>query len=60
MLRDEGAVLAEDLQAIVGAVAYVDKTVLVEADAVYGIAELLRERPCRIIGRLFSSLGGLP
>src|SRR5712691_448584 len=44
LLGDEAAVLAEDLQAIVDAVANENEPVLVDADAVHGIAELLRRR----------------
>jgi hypothetical protein len=48
---DEAAVLAEDLQTIVDAVADIDETVLVNANAMHRVAELLRWRASRIIGR---------
>ena len=51
MLGHEGAVLAEDLIAIVGAVAYIDQAVLRDAHAVHRIAELLRDRLGGIVGR---------
>src|SRR5438045_1701418 len=50
VLEDEGAVLAEHLQAVICAVADVDKTILVDTDAVHGVAELLRWRPLGIVG----------
>src|SRR3954453_6888564 len=51
MLGDEAAVLAENLQAIVDAVADMDETILVDANAMHRIAELLRWRAGRIVGR---------
>src|SRR5262249_48372641 len=54
MLGHERAVLAEDLDTIVGAVADIDEAVLVETHAVDRIAELLGGRLCGIVGqRLF-------
>ena len=41
VLGDEAAILAEDLQPVIGAIADIDQPVLVDADAVDGIAELL-------------------
>jgi hypothetical protein len=52
MLGHEGAILAEDLQAIVGAVADVDQAILGDANAVHRIAELLRGRLRGVVGRL--------
>src|SRR2546428_1893835 len=52
MLGHERAVLPEDLQAIVGAVADVDQTILGDANAVHRIADLLRGRLRGVIGRL--------
>src|SRR5262249_33517761 len=51
LLGDEAAVLVKDLQAVVDAVADEDEPVLVDADAVHGVAELLRRRLCRIVRR---------
>src|SRR5205807_4295497 len=52
VLGDEAAVLAEDLQPVVGAVADVHQAVdLREADAVHRIAELRRRGPRRIVRR---------
>src|SRR4051794_19858875 len=51
VLGHERAVLAEDLKAIIGAVADVDQAVLGDANAVHRIAELLRGRLRRVIGR---------
>ena len=51
LLGDEAAVFAEDLQTIVDAVADIDETVLVNANAMHRVAELLRWRAGRIIGR---------
>src|SRR6185503_619986 len=48
---NEGPVLAEDLQAVVGAVTDVDEAVLVDTDAVHRVAELLRRRLGRIVWR---------
>src|ERR1700681_271941 len=51
MLGHEGAVLAEDLIAVIDAVADIDQAVLGDAHAVHRIAELLRDRLGGIIGR---------
>jgi len=40
VLGDERAVLAKNLQPVVGAVAHIDQPILAEADAVHRIAEL--------------------
>src|SRR5207302_9422514 len=51
VLGDEAAVLAEDLQPVVGAVADVHQAIdLREADAVHRVAELRRRRLRRIVG----------
>ena len=51
VLGDERAVLPENLQPVVGAVADVDEAVLGDADAMHRVAELLRGRLGRIVGR---------
>src|SRR5258708_7575686 len=51
MLGHEGAVLAEDLDAIIGTIADINEAVLVEAHAVHRIAELLGDWPRGIVGR---------
>ena len=51
MLGHEGSVLVEDLQAVVGAIAHVDQAVLGDAHAVHRVAELLRHRFRRVVGR---------
>src|SRR5262249_16200559 len=51
VLGDEAAVLAEDLHAVVGAVADIDETIPIDANAMHRISELLRGRLARIIGR---------
>src|SRR5262245_14734097 len=51
VLGDKSAILTEHLQAVVAAVADVDEIILVDADAMYRVAELLRGRLCRIVGR---------
>src|SRR5215470_5177311 len=53
MLGNERAVFSEDLDTIIGAVADIDEAVLVETDAVYGIAELLGRRFRWIVRRRF-------
>jgi hypothetical protein len=51
-LLHEGAVLAEDLDAVVGSVADVHQAIFRNLDAVYGVGELLRRRPVRVVGWL--------
>src|SRR5580700_7195819 len=51
MLGDERAVLAEDLHAVVGAVAGVNEAVLVDANTVHRVAELGGGRLRRVVGR---------
>src|SRR6516165_7626335 len=51
VLGHEASILAEDLHAIVAAVTNVDQTFAVDADAMHRVAELLRRRLRRIIGR---------
>src|SRR5438045_8327549 len=53
ILGDEGAVLAEDLQAVIRSIANIDQAVPADADAVHGIAKLARRRLRGIVARLF-------
>src|SRR6516165_1597015 len=50
-LLDEGAVLAEDLNSVVGAIANIDEAVLGDLHAMNRIAELRRRRRCRAVRR---------
>src|SRR5215472_15940099 len=51
VLGDKSAILTKHLQAVVAAVADVDEIILVDADAMHRVAELLRGRLCGIVGR---------
>src|SRR5215472_1621282 len=51
-LLHEGAVLLEDLDTVLRAVADIDLAVIGNLDTMHGVPELLLRRPLRIIGRL--------